>query len=128
MFRLTPVARKINPFSLYMREFAKTKKGGMGAAAKAYKKLSPAQKAALVKRAQQVPDRNGAAYRRFAKQTWKQLSSLPPAERRAKMTQMWKAKKPKKVNPSKTQKATKPKKAGAARRSVKKAAAASKRK
>jgi hypothetical protein len=106
MLRRTQTFLKVSPYFLYLKELSqagklKGAKASGKRVAKQYRNLSPAEKAALIKRAQATTFPASLAYRRLAKQELAR-KDLTMNQRYATLKRKWAAKKKsqKKVAPA----------------------------
>ncbi|AIO01271.1 kinetoplast-associated protein p18-2, putative [Leishmania panamensis] len=88
------VLLRVSPFALYLHEFSKSSsakrtKGICAAAAKMYRKLSPAEKRALVQRAEVTTFPSQVAYRRMFKREMKHLQDMPLSKRHKHIKVKW---------------------------------------
>lgn len=95
MLRRTVAVLKTSPFMVFVKDLSKSGKlKGMRApgkyAAKQYRSLSPAAKAALVKRADATVFSNSDKYKRLAKREMAR-KDVPVSERYAALRQKWAA-------------------------------------
>ncbi|KAG5495694.1 hypothetical protein GH5_03359 [Leishmania sp. Ghana 2012 LV757] len=96
MFRSSQALLRVSQFALYMQELSKAgklkrSKNICALAAKSYRKLSPTEKGALMRRAEAKSFPAQVAYQRFFKREMKQLSGIPLSKRQALIKTKWKA-------------------------------------
>ncbi|KAG5494937.1 hypothetical protein JIQ42_02553 [Leishmania sp. Namibia] len=94
MLRSSRALLRVSPFALYMQELSKAgklkrSKNICGLAAKYYRRLSPTEKGALLRRAEAKSFPAQVAYQRFFKREMKQLSGIPMAKRQVLIKKRW---------------------------------------
>ncbi|KAG5470370.1 hypothetical protein LSCM4_03066 [Leishmania orientalis] len=94
MLRSSQALLRVSPFALYMQELSKSgklkrSKNICGLAAKHYRRLSPNEKGALLRRAEAKSFPAQAAYQRFFKREMKRLGGIPMKKRQALIKKKW---------------------------------------
>ncbi|CBZ29772.1 putative kinetoplast-associated protein p18-2 [Leishmania mexicana MHOM/GT/2001/U1103] len=94
MLRRSQELLRVSPFALFMQEVGKTgklkgAKNVCGAAAKMYRRLSPAEKSAVVRRAKEKTFPLQQAYQRMAKREMKRLRDMPMSKRQEHTRAKW---------------------------------------